>query len=94
MTQNQKILVGVGVLGIAYLIWKGSKKTKSTVQTDTGGSGGKEIVHPSPDDCLIRYEKALAAAKQAGDMGAMVGLPPKEIFIKNCEFEKAASLII
>lgn len=38
MTQNQKILIGVGLLGLGYLLWKNSRK--STQVTDSGADSG------------------------------------------------------
>lgn len=38
MTQNQKILIGVGLLGLGYLLWKNSRK--STQVADSGADSG------------------------------------------------------
>lgn len=76
MTQNQKIVLLLGAAGIvAYLLWKGSKKTTTSTAS-------------SEDDCLAQYEKALAGAREAAKTGAVTGVPPKEIFLQQCEAQK------
>lgn len=47
MTQNQKILIGVGLLGLGYLLWKNSKKSTQVADSGNGttdsGNGLSEI---------------------------------------------------
>lgn len=43
MTQNQKILIGVGLLGLGYLLWKSSKKPATTTTGEGTGEGVPSI---------------------------------------------------
>jgi len=40
MTQNQKILIGVGLLGLGYLLWKNSKKSSEVSDPGNGTGNG------------------------------------------------------
>lgn len=63
MTQNQKILIGVGLLGLGYLLWKNSRKS---TQVDDSGDlpttikdgeviNGKKYSIKSQADCPDGY---------------------------------------
>ena len=77
MQKNTKILLGLGLIGLAYYLWQKSSKKESIMPTDR--AIGQE------NKCELLYLKAVANAKKAASMGAMVGIAPKEIFMKQCE---------
>ena len=86
MQKNTKVLLGLGLIGLAYYLWnKSSKKQQDVNSNMPTNPTGREIPIGQPNKCEILYLKALAGAKQAASMGAFAGIPPKEIFMKQCE---------
>ena len=79
MEKNTKILLGLGLIGLAYYLWQKSSKKESIMPTDRAIPIGQQ------NKCELLYLKAVANAKKAASMGAMVGIAPKEIFMKQCE---------
>lgn len=81
MEKNTKILLGLGLIGLAYYLWQRSSKqdVNSNIPTDRAIPIGQQ------NKCELLYLKAVANAKKAASMGAMVSIAPKEIFMKECE---------
>ena len=82
MNKKTQIFIGVAAVGVAYLLWLWQRSSKqdvnSNIPTDTAIPIGQ-------NKCELLYLKAVANAKKAASMGAMVSIAPKEIFMKQCE---------
>lgn len=62
MTQNQKILIGVGLLGLGYLLWKNSKKSTQVADsgngtTDSGNGLSESLPTTIKDGAVINGKK-------------------------------------
>lgn len=98
MQKNTKILLGLGLIGLAYYLWQKSNKQESNVpeeqpepqpqESETKKKKNRVIPIGQQNKCELQYLKALASAKQAASMGAMAGILPKELFMKRCEEAK------
>lgn len=91
MTQNQKILIGVGLLGLGYLLWKNSKKStqvadsgngttsndkKSTELADSGLS--ESLPTTIKDGAVINGKKYSISSQADCPDGYIFGNPPAE----------------
>lgn len=69
MTQNQKILIGVGLLGLGYLLWKNSKKSTQVADSGNGttdsGNGLSESLPTTIKDGAVINGKKYSISSQA-----------------------------
>ncbi len=69
MTQNQKILIGVGLLGLGYLLWKNSKKSTQVADSGNGttdsGNGLSESLPTTIKDGAVINGKKYSIKSQA-----------------------------
>ena len=59
MTQNQKILIGVGLLGLGYLLWKNSKKSTQVADSGNGTTDSGNGLSESLPSVIKPAEKGL-----------------------------------
>ena len=74
MTQNQKILIGLGLLGLGYLLWKNSRKS---TQIDAGDDAGA-LPTTIKDGAVINGKKYSIKSQADCPDGYTFGNPPAE----------------
>ena len=83
MTQNQKILIGVGLLGLGYLLWKNSKKSTQVADsgngtTDSGNGLSESLPTTIKDGAVINGKKYSISSQADCPDGYIFGNPPAE----------------
>jgi len=83
MTKNQKILIGVGLLGLGYLLWKNSKKSTQVADsgngtTDSGNGLSESLPTTIKDGAVINGKKYSISSQADCPDGYIFRNPPPE----------------